>query len=112
MSDARIYLRDGPILNDIGIVNLHPEKGKHGVAYINENYSKSYRFTLPQKLSNIIIKRNGHCFLSENKIQDLTSKKEFFVVLFLFKLYLTTLIGIDFNSAVLNLYYHRCSSNK
>ena len=26
-----IYLRDGPIKSDIGIVNLHPSKGTHWV---------------------------------------------------------------------------------
>ena len=30
-SKVGIYLRDGPFLSDIGIVNLHPSKGTHWV---------------------------------------------------------------------------------
>ena len=29
LSDVRIFLRDGPFSNEIGIVNLHPSKGTH-----------------------------------------------------------------------------------
>ena len=34
-NDVDIYLRDGPFSSDIGIVNLHPSRGTHWVAYIN-----------------------------------------------------------------------------
>ena len=29
LNDVGIYLRDGPFESDIGIVNLHPSKGRH-----------------------------------------------------------------------------------
>ena len=31
LDDVGIYLRDGPFLGDIGVVNLHPSKGTHWV---------------------------------------------------------------------------------
>ena len=57
------YLRDGPFSSDIGIVNLHPSKEAHWVAYINENYFDSYGCAAPKKLSKFIIKRNGSLFI-------------------------------------------------
>ena len=36
LSDVGICLREGPFESDIGIVNLHPRKGTHWVAYNNE----------------------------------------------------------------------------
>ena len=68
-NDVGIYLRDGLFECDIGIVNLHQSKGTHWVVYINENYFDSYGCAPPKKLSNIIIKRNGHCLYSEYQIQ-------------------------------------------
>ena len=41
LNNVGIYLRDGPFLSDVGIVNLHPSKGTHWVCYINENYFDS-----------------------------------------------------------------------
>ena len=38
LNDVGIYLRDGPLKNDIAIVNLHPSKGTHWICYINEIY--------------------------------------------------------------------------
>ena len=58
-NNVGIYLRDGPFVSDIGIVNLHPSKGTHWVCYINENYFDSYGIVCPKKLSKFIIKRNG-----------------------------------------------------
>ena len=49
LNDVRIYLRDGPS-SDIGIVNLHPSKGTHWVAYINKNFD-SFGCAPPNKLS-------------------------------------------------------------
>ena len=40
--DVGIYLRDGPITTNVGIVNLHPTKATHWVVYINQNYFDSY----------------------------------------------------------------------
>ena len=102
LNDVGIYLRDGPFESDIGIVNLHPSKGTHWVCYINENYFDSYGCVPPKKLSKFIIKRNGHCLYSEYQIQ----KNDSFCASYcIYIIYLTKIVGIDFKSAVLNLYY-------
>ena len=102
---VRIYLRDGPFLGDIGIVNLHPTNGTHWVCYINENYFDSYGCVSPNKLSKFIKKRKGHCFYSEYKIQGLANKRDSYCASYCFcLLYLTRVLGIDFQNAVLNLY--------
>ena len=101
-----IYLRDGPFSSDVEIVNLHPSKGKHWVAYINENFSDSYGCFYPKKLSRFIINQNGYCFYSEYKIQDLTSKRNSYCASYcLYLINLTKALGIGFESAVLNVYY-------
>ena len=97
-----IYLRDGSFSTDIGIVNLHPSKGTHWVCYINENYFDSYGCVCPKKLSKFIIKRNGYCLYSEYQIQKNDSYCGSYC---LYIIYLTKVLGIDFKSAVLNLYY-------
>ena len=71
-----IYQRDGPFSQDVGIVTLHPTKGTHWVAYINENLFDSYGCVCPKKLSNFFIKRNGQCLYPEHKIQGLTNKRD------------------------------------
>ena len=110
LKDVEIYLRDGPFSTDVGIVNLHPSKGSHWVLYINGNYFDSYGCTFPQKLSKFIIKRNGYCLYSEYKIQGLTNKRDSYCASScLYTIYSTKVIGIDFKSAVLNLYYQRLS---
>ena len=101
-----IYLRDGPFKSDIGIVNLHPSKGTHWVTYMNENYFDSYGVVCPIKLSKFIIKRNGFCLYSEYQIQKNDSYCASYC---LYIIYLTKVLGIDFKSAVLNLYYQRIS---
>ena len=104
LDDVGIYLRDGSFLGDIGVVNLHPSKGTHWVCYINESYFDSYGCVCPKKLSKFIIKRNGYCFYSESQIQ----KNDSFCARYcLYIIYLTKNVGIDFKSAVLNLYYQR-----
>ena len=102
LNSVRIYLRDGPFKSDIGIVNLHPSKGTHWVCYINENYFDSYGCSPPKKLSKFIIKRNGYCLYSEYQIQKIDSYCASYC---LYIIYLTKVLGIDFKSAVLNLYY-------
>ena len=67
LNEIGIYLRDAPFPSDMGIVKLHPSKGTHWVAYINENYFDSYGCS-PRKLSKFIIKQNGHCLFSEYKV--------------------------------------------
>ena len=106
LNDVGIYLRDGVFKSDIGIVNLHPSKGSHRVCYLNENYFDSYGVTCPKKLSKFIIKRNGFCLYSEYQIQ----KNDSFCASYcLYIIYLTKILGFDFKSAVLNLYYQRFS---
>ena len=104
LNDIGIYLRDGPFESDIGIVNLHPSKRTHWVCYINENYFDSYGIVCPKKISKVIIKQNGYCLYSEYQIQKDDS---FFASYCLYIIYLTKVLGIDFKSAVLNLYYQR-----
>ena len=102
LNNVGIYLRDGPFSSDIGIVNLHPSKGTHWVCYIHENSFDSYGCSPPKKLSKFIIKRNGYCLYSKYQIQ----KNDSFCASYcLYIIYLTKLLGIDFKSAVLNLYY-------
>ena len=106
LNDIEIYLRDGPLKSDIGIVNLHPSKGSHWVCYINENYFDSYGVVCPRKLSKFIVKRIGFCLYSEYQIQ----KNDSFCASYcLYIIYLTKVLDIDFKSAVLNLYYQRFS---
>ena len=101
-SKVGIYLRDGSFSSDIGIVNLHPSKGTHWVSYLNENFFDSYGCCPPKKLSKFIIKRNGYCLYSEYQIQKNDSYCASYC---LYIIYLTKVLGIDFKSAVLNLYY-------
>ena len=104
LNNVNVYLRDGPFSSDIGIVNLHPSKGTHWICYINENFFDSYGCVPLKKLSNFIIKRNGYCLYSEYQKQ----KNDSFCGSYcLYIFYLTKVLGIDFKSAVLNLYYQR-----
>ena len=106
LNDVGVYLRDGPFSTDVGILNLHPSKGTHWVCYINENYFDSYGCVCPKKLSKFIIKRNGYCFYSECQVQKNDSYCASFC---LYIIYLTKVLGVDFKSAVLNLFYQRIS---
>ena len=80
LNNVNIYLRDGPFLSNIGIVNLHQSKGTHWTCYINENYFDSYGCAPPKKLSKFIIKRNGYCLYSEYQKQ----KKIVFVLVIVY----------------------------
>ena len=102
LNNVNIYLGDGPFSGDIGIVNLHPSKGSHWTCYIDENYFDSYGCVCPKKLSKFIIKRNGYCLYSEYQIQKNDSYCASYC---LYIIYLTKVLGTDFKSAVLNLYY-------
>ena len=106
LDNVGIYLRDGPFSTDIGIVNLHPSKGSHWVCYMHQKYFDSYGVFCPKKSSKFIIKRNGCCLYSEYQIQ----KNDSFCASYcLYIIYLTKVLGIDFKSAVLNLFYQRFS---
>ena len=73
---------------------------------MNENFYDSFGCSPPQKLSEYIIKRNERSFYSEYKMQGLTIIKDFHCASFcLYILYSTKMLGKDFKSAVLNLYY-------
>ena len=102
LNDVGICLRDGPFLGDTGVVNLNPLKGTHWVYYKKDKYFDSYGCVCPKKLSKFIIKRNGFCLYSEYQIQKNDS---FCSIYCLYLIYLTKVIGIDFKSAVLSLYY-------
>ena len=106
MKYVGIFLGDSPFKTDKGIVNLQPYQGSHWVLYIREGYIDFYVCAPPQKLSKIIVKRNGHCLYSEYKIQGLTSKRDCYCASYcLYINYLSKVIEIDVKSAVLNLYY-------
>ena len=106
LDNVTIYLRDVPFSSEFGIVNLHPSEGTHWVCYINENYFDSYGCVCPEKLSKFVIKRNGYWLYSEYQIQKNDSYCASYC---LYLTYLTKVLGIDFKSAVLNLYYQRFS---
>ena len=106
LNNVYIYVRDGPFSSDVGIVNLHPSKGTHWVCYVNENYFDSYGCVCPKNLSKFNIKRNKYCLYSEYQIQKSDSYCASYC---LYIIYLTKVLGIDFKSAFLNLYYQRFS---
>ena len=58
------------------------------------------------KVSRFIIKRNGYCLYSENKIHG---RDSFCVVFCSIMTYLTKVSGTDFKSATLHLYYQTIS---
>ena len=104
LDDVGIYLRDGPFESDIGVVYLHPSKETHWVCYIIENYFDSYGCVYPKKLSKFIINRNGYCLYSEYQFQ----KNDSFCASYcLYMNYLTKVLGYDFKTSVLNLYYQK-----
>ena len=105
MNDLGIYLRDGPFESDIVIVYLHPTKGTHWVKYINGKTFDVYGCVCPKKLSRFIIKRNRHSLNSEYKVQGLTSERDSCASYYLYKIYLTNVLGRDYKSGVLKLYY-------
>ena len=104
LNDVGIFLRDGPFKSDVRIVNLHPTKITHWVAYINQRFLDLCGCSPLQKLSRFIIERNGQCLYSENKSQGLDSYCAAYCLYFI---YLTKPFGRYSKSAVLNLYYQR-----
>ena len=106
LNGVGIISRDSPFKLDIGIVNLHPTKGTHWIAYINDTLFNSFDCFPPQELFKFIIKRKRHCLLSEYKKQGLTSKRDSNCAAYcLYIIHVIKALGIDFKSAVLNLYY-------
>ena len=104
LNNVGIYLRDGPIESDIGIVNLHPSRGSHWVLYIKDCYFDSYGCPPPKKLLSYLKNKHKKCIYSEYQIQ----KNDSFCASYcLYIIYLSKVIGNNFKSAVLNLYYQR-----
>ena len=64
ITNVGTYLGYGQFSSDIGLVNLHPSKGTHGVSYIHEKYFDSYGCVCPKNLSKPFSKRIGHCLYS------------------------------------------------
>ena len=105
-SKVGIYLRDGDFLTTFGIVSLHPSRGTQWVLYIKDCYFDSYGCPPPKKLLNYLKNKHKKCISSEHQIQ----KNDSFCASYsLYILYLTKVLGIDFKSAVLILYYQRFS---
>ena len=93
LNDVKIYLRDGAFTFDVGIVNLHPTKELHCVAYKIKNYFDLYGCSPPQNLSRVFINQNGYCFYSEYKVPG----QEYYCASFcLYTIYLTKTVGIGF----------------
>ena len=76
-SKVGIFLRDGDFSKNYGMVNLYPSRGSHLVIYKNGNCFDSYGCAPQQKLSKVIIKRNGYCLYSEYKIPGLKNRRFF-----------------------------------
>ena len=101
-SEVGIYLRDGAFLTSYGIVNLHPSRETHWLMYNKDCYFDSYGCSPPKKLLKYLKNKHKKCIYPENQIQ----KNDSFCASYcLYILYLTEVLGIDFKSAVLNLYY-------
>ena len=106
LNDVGIYLRDGPFESDIGTVNLHPSRGSHWVLYIKDCYFYSYGCHPPKKLLSYLKNNHKKCIYSEYQIQ----KNDGFCASYCsYIIYLSKVIGNDFESAVLNLCYQRFS---
>ena len=106
LSEVGFYLGDCPFTTDAGMVTLHPTNETDCVANINENYFVSHGCSPPRKLSRFILKRNRHFQYSEHKIQGLDC---FCTAFCLYIIYLRKIIGIDFKSAILKMYYQAVS---
>ena len=67
LNDVGIYLQEGLLSSDIGIVKFHFSKCTHRVLYKNENYFDRYGCSLPQKVAKIIIKRMDIVYIRKTK---------------------------------------------
>ena len=105
-SKVGIFLRDDDFPTNYGIVNIHLRRGTHWLCYIKDCYFDLYGCPPPKKLPKYLKHRYKKCFYSEYQIQ----KNDSFCASYcLYVNYLTKVIGIDFKSAVLNLYCQRFS---
>ena len=83
LSHVGTYLGDGTFSLTIGIVNLHPKRRLHRVAYLIENCFGIYGCGPPNKPARFIIKRNGYGLLPEYKLPGLTCKRDSHCAVFL-----------------------------
>ena len=85
LKNVGIHLRDGPCQFDIGIVNSHPTKRTHFLAYITGNYFDSYVCSLikhskvtqtkrSKKGSNTKIDNNSHCEHEHKRAQKIPKR--------------------------------------
>ena len=95
-------MRDDKFTTPIGIVNLHSTKGTHWVLYINQFYFDSYGIIPPLSIQKYIKKHHKNLIYSEYKIQNNDSLCAAYC---LYILYLTQIVGLSFQKAVLNLVY-------
>ena len=79
-----------------------PVKKTHLVCYDGDSYFDSYGWPPSRKSLITIFKKHGKCICSDYQIQKNDSLCASYV---LYVIYLTKMLGIDFKSAVLNLYY-------
>ena len=105
-SKMRIFLRDGNVSTNYGTLNLQPSKGDHWVCFIRDCCFYAYGCALPKKLPKYIKNKHWEYFMSENQFQQSSSFCASYVSN---TLYLTKVLGIDFKSAVLNLYHQTIS---
>ena len=106
LNNVGLYLRDGTFSTDIAIVNSHPSRGTHWVLYAKDCYFDSYGCPPPKKLLNYLKNKHKKCIYSEYQIQK---NDNFCASYCLHIIYLVKILGIDFKSAVLNLYYQSFS---
>ena len=90
------------IFQQIMVLNLHPSQGTHCVCYIKDCYFDSYGFSPPKKILKYLKNKHGKCIYSEYQIQKNDSLCASYV---LFIIYSIEVLGMDFKSAVFNLYY-------
>ena len=103
-SKVGFYLKNGIFSTKYGILNIPPSKGTHWVCYTKDCYSDSYGCPSPRKLPNYIKNKHEKCVYSEYQIQKNDS---FCGRHCLYIIYLTKVVGTDFKSAVVNLYYQK-----
>ena len=90
-------MRDGPFSSDLGIVNLHPLQGSPGYYISMKAILSWYGIRAHQKVSDVIIKRNGFWFSSEYKEQGVTSERDSYCAAYcLYIPFLTKVLGKDF----------------
>ena len=99
-------MRDGDFSTNYGKVNLHSSRGTHWVCFFKVCHFDSHGCPPPKKLLIYLKIKYKNYISSEYQIQKIDSLCASYC---LYMFYLTKVIGIDFKSAVLNLYHERLS---